>query len=113
MKKILAFSFIIMFGQTYCQECFQFDIPITDIQKWEYKLEYVVLEENDSLVKICWWPRNSFRANVYNGRKVVNAYIIKAMPLKENLKDYEFHEHPIKSDLIINEKYIEFYTLCY
>ena len=100
------------FGHTYCQECFQNDIPITDIQKWQNKLEYVVLEQNDSLVKICWWPRDSFRADVFNGRKVVDTYILKAMPRKDELEEYKFRKHPLAPDLIINGKHIEFYTLC-
>lgn len=113
MKKILIILFTVFFEHSYSQDCFEADFSITNIQKWENKLEYVVLEENDSLLKICWWPSDSFRSDVYKDRKTVDTEIIKALPLENKLKKYKFRGHVITKNMFIDERKVEFYTLCY
>src|SRR5690554_8239623 len=112
MKKILIILFTVFFEHSYSQDCFEADFSITNIKKCDNKLEYVVLEENDSLLKICWWPSDSFRSDAYKDRKTVDTEIIKTLTMENKLKKYKFRGQVITKTIFIDESKVEFYTVC-
>ena len=105
----LLLSTVSAFGQG----CFESDLKIREVETKTQHLEFVVLYENDSIKKICWWKKGTFSGNVYNGMRNIKTQIIKANPPEYNLGRITFRGHALKENLYVDKKKVEFYTLCY
>lgn len=104
----LLFSIVSAFGQG----CFETDLKIREVETETQHLEFVVLYENDSIKKICWWKKGTFEAEIYNGKEIIRTQVIKEQPSEYNSGEIAYRGHALRGDLYINEKKIEFYTLC-
>ena len=104
----LLFSTVSAFGQS----CFETDLKIKEIETETQYLEFVMFYENDSIKKICWWIKGTFRAEIYNRKEIIRTQIIKEQPSEYNSGEITYRGHALRGDLYIDGKKLEFYTLC-
>lgn len=105
---LLLFISAVAFGQ----DCFETDLKIKEVESETENLEFIVFFENDSIKKICWWKKGTFRTEIYDGKEIVHTYIIKAQPVEYKAEDITYRGHALRNDIYINDQKIEFYTLC-
>ena len=85
---------------------------INEIESKTQNFEFIVFFESDSIKKMCWWQKGTFRAEIYNGIGSVNTQIIKEQPSEYNSGEITYRGYAVRSDFYIDGKKIEFYTLC-
>jgi len=113
MNRILTSIIFIFcsFISANAQDCFQADLNLDSLRS-SANLEFVTFFENDSIIKVCWWKKNTFRAEIYNDTHSIQTQIIKERPIEYVHDSITYRGHALRAEFYANNKKIEFYTLC-
>ena len=112
MKYLTIIVFLIASLNTIGQDCFEGELSINKIDSRTKNLEFVVFFENDTLKKICWWKKDTFKAEIYNKKTIIRTQIIKEQPIEYYSNEMTFRGHALRNDIFVDGVRIEFYTLC-